>query len=187
MCSNVLSTVRHLTTTTAGTADRRTSHMDHLSPRYGYGNASHGISVQLVSTPAGRRKHLPNCSCPDYFVPFGLARRPLLLNRKEAPARERRRPYVVAFLANRHTVQHPRQEVRRRREGTIGGPGRVERPTEASTRRDSPQGLCKSVRTLCCRAVGVPSRRCCVDLCMSRVGTRLIMRVIGPTHQYQLR
>ena len=140
-----------------------------FSPRYG--NASHAISVQLVSTPTSRRKRLPNRSRPDCLV-LGrlLARRPLLLNRKEAPTCKRRGPYVVAFLADRHTVQHPCQEIRRRREGAIGAAGCVERPTEADTRRDSPQNLCESVRALCCRAVGIPCRRCCGDLSDEQVG-----------------
>ena len=141
-----------------------------FSPRHG--NASHSISVQPVPTPASRRKRLPDCSCPDYLVLGRLARRPLLFNRKETPTCKCRRPYVVALLADRHTVQHPRQEIRCRCEGAIGGPRCVERPTEANTRRDSPQGLCELVRALCCRAVGVPSRRCCVDVSEEKCDTR---------------
>src|SRR5258706_9494982 len=64
----------------------------------------HRISIHSVSTPTGRRKGLPNCSCPDRLVLDSLARRPLLLNRKEAPTRKRRRPYVIAFLADWYTV-----------------------------------------------------------------------------------
>ena len=77
-----------------------------------HGNACHTISVQLVSTLASRRKCLPNCSCPDYLVISHLSRHPLLLNSKEAPTCKRQGRCEVAFLASRHTVQHPRQEIR---------------------------------------------------------------------------
>jgi hypothetical protein len=148
-----------------------------FSPRYR--NASHSISVQLVSTPASRRKCLPNRSCPDYLVIDRLLRQPLLFNSKEAPSCKRHGPYVVAFLASRHTVQHPRQEIRRPREGTIGGLGCVGRPIEAKTRRDSPQNLCKSIRTLCREAAGIPSRSYCVGLSEEQVG---LDGLTGSTH-----
>ena len=87
---------------------RRTSHTDSnpsISPRYG--SASHSISVQLISIHASRRKRLPDRSCPDYLVLGRSARQRIFLNRKEAPTCKRHRRCVVAFLANRHTVQHP--------------------------------------------------------------------------------
>ena len=73
------------------------------------GDAPHSIRIQLVSTLTPWCKCVPNGARPDRFVPLcPLPRRPLLPNRKEAPTRKRCRPKVIAFLASRHTVQHPR-------------------------------------------------------------------------------
>ena len=134
------------------------------NPSFSPRNACHTISVQLVSTPARRHKCLPNRSCPDYLVISCLLCQILLFNMKEAPTCKLHGPYVVAFLASRHTVQHPRQEIRRPREGAIRGRGCVDRPREAETRRDSPQNLCESVRALCCKAGGIPTRSFCTDV-----------------------
>ena len=89
-----------------------------------------------------------------------LARDPLLLNSKEAPARKLHRPNVVALLADGHTIQHPPEQVRRRGQVTTRRSGRAERPAEPDAGRDSPQFLCESVRALSCWAAGVPGGRC---------------------------
>ena len=120
----------------------------------------HIIHIQLVSTRARPCPRLPNRPPPDGFVPLRIARGALLLDGKEAPARKRRRPNVVALLADCYTVQHSRQQIRRRRQVATRCSGRVERPAEPEACRDSPQILCESVRALCCGATGIPGGRC---------------------------
>ena len=142
------------------------------------------IHIQLVSTRARPCPRLPNRSRPDGFVPLRIARGALLFNGKEAPARKRRRPKVVTLLADRHTVQHPRQQVRCRRQVATRRPGRVERPAEPEACRDSPQILCESVRTLCCRAAGVPGGRCYGNLL---IFSHWLKSLMHSTHQSQQR